>query len=356
MQETQLLLVQWQTMTAELAFQIVAVFGLGLAWLSVVPGTGGATHQRMVFTAVAAVARVLGLLWLIVLAIAWPPLLERTGNVLGPMLLVLVLALLITEGVTYRLAQHPNPATSQVAGFFMVLSYTAVLLLVVLAETWFNDPAGATMVDGRFQVVQWGDVVRATGFLSSALATALAAVVFAAVWVQTGCRGAGQASSAGWPSGLRAVLTALAMACLVGLLWLVSRSAPPDARFEVLLMQGGFDTVDAVVVRATFALWLLLMAGLLVGMVERTSASRWLLILRRTCVVAAPLFWGVAWWQINGRWQQTTVAGLPVADLVSTQPVWVLALGCLLVMVVVAVAAGRMRRVLMSPAWELAIR
>lgn len=265
------------------------------------------------------------------------------------MLLALVLSLLITEAVIYRAAQCTQPAIRQLAGVLVALGYSLALLLVVLAQSWLSEPAGATLVDGRFQVIQWAEVVRTAGFLQGALATALAAVVFAAVWVQRGgaLTGAGWSVSVPWPAAWRAVLTALAMACLVGLLWLVSRAAPPSTPFEVALMQGGFDTPESLVVRATFVLWVLTMAGLLVGMIDRLPSSQLLLVLKRAPLVTTPMLWGLGWWQINGRWQQSTLAGLPVADLVSTQPVWVLSVGCLLVAVVVAVAMwswrGRLR-------------
>ena len=350
MQETQLLLVQGQTLIAAIAFQVVAVFGLGLAWLSVLRGASDLADRRSAFTRVAALARALGILWLVVLVTAWPPLLERTGNVLGPMLLAVVLALLVTEGLVWRLAQGKHAKARQVAGVCVALAYTAALLLVVLAQSWLAKPAGATLIDGRFQVALWADVLHHTGFMSAALATVLAGVVFSAAWVQSGASWLPGTDSQRPSSGFRAVLTALAVASLVGLLWLVTRSWPASTPFEVTLMQGGFDTVNAVVVRATFVLWLLTIAGLLVGLMDRPSmhanqpAGSLKSFVRRAPVITAPLLWVLAWWQINGRDPQATLADLPVADLVSTQPVWVLAFGCALVATMVVIAAWSLRR------------
>lgn len=350
MQEIQLLLVQLQTLAAEMAFQIVAVLGLGLVWLAVAFDATRLTERDLagmvVCRRVASIARALGLLWLIVLVTAWPPLLERTGNVLGPMLLMLVLVLLITEGVVWRAAQSKKAVFRQVAAVAVALAYTATLALVVLAQSWMNTPTGAEFVDGRLQVVQWAALVSNGGFARAALATLLAAVVLAAAWVQFGAPVVGNSSgsalnnssnsgsSPSLPNNWRVVLNALAMAAAVGLLWLATQAMPDTAPFYVTLMQGASDSVQAIWVRLTFVSWLLTMAALVIGLTRPQPTQRSRLLLHKLPVITAPLFWGLVYWQISGRWSQSTVAGLPVADLVSTQPVWVLAFGCLLVIAV----------------------
>ena len=360
MQEIQLLLVQLQTLAAEMAFQIVAVLGLGLVWLAVAFDATRLTERDLagmvVCRRVASIARALGLLWLIVLVTAWPPLLERTGNVLGPMLLMLVLVLLITEGVVWRAAQSKRTIFRQVATIAVALAYTATLALVVLAQSWMNTPTGAEFVDGRLQVMQWAALVSNSGFAQAALATVLASVVLAAAWVQFGApvvgnslgNALGNPSSSGsspslpqpslpkpsLPNNWRVVLNALAMAAAVGLLWLATQAMPDTTPFYVTLMQGASDSVQAIWVRLIFVSWLLTMAALVIGLTKPQPTQRSRALLRKLPVITAPLFWGLVYWQISGRWSQSTVAGLPVADLVSTQPVWVLAFGCLLVIAV----------------------
>ena len=339
MQETQLLLVQWQTIAAQMAFQVVAVLGLGLAWLTVVLGAGQIASAQSAFTRVASIARSLGLLWLIVLAAAWPALLERTGNVLGPMLLAIVVVLLITEAVIYRAAQVRALSFRRLAGVAVALAYSLALALVVLAESWMNTPAGAALVDGRFQVVRWLDLIQTTGFVQAYAATLLAALVLVVSWVQYGAPITGVGSET-VSSRVRTPLTALAMAALVALLWLLTQSLPQSASFYGVLMGQAGDSAASLLVRLTLVLWLLTMAGLLVSLTDRQFqlSNRTLGGLMKMPIVTAPLFWVLAWWQINGAAKHATVAGLPVADLVSTQPVWVLAIGCLLVGGVVLVA------------------
>ncbi|HEY7804409.1 MAG TPA: hypothetical protein VIC30_08270, partial [Orrella sp.] len=130
------------------------------------------------------------------------------------------------------------------------------------------------------------------------------------------------------------VLNALAMAAAVSLLWLATQAMPETAPFYVTLMQGASDSVQAIWVRLTFVSWLLTMAALVIGLTRPQPKQRSRALLHKLPVITAPLFWGLVYWQISGRWSQSTVAGLPVADLVSTQPVWVLAFGCLLVITV----------------------
>jgi len=339
MQETQLLLVQLQTVVAQIAFQVVAALGLGLAWLTVALGAGQIANAQSAFTRVASIARSLGLLWLIVLATAWPVLLERAGNVLGPLLLATVVLLLITEAVIYRAAQTLPTSVRRLAGVAVALAYSLALALVVLAESWMNMPAGATLVDGRFQVVQWTDLIETAGFIEVYAATVLAALVLAAAWVQYGASVTGMGAETG-PGRVRVPLTALAMAALVALLWLVAQTMPVSATFYTVLMGESGDVAQSLTVRLTLVLWLLTMAGLLVSLTDRQfqlSNRKWL-ALTRMPMVTASIFWALAWWQINGSGQRTTVAGLPVLDLVSTQPVWVLALGCVLVAGAVLVA------------------
>ena len=339
MQETQLLLVQLQTIVAQIAFQVVAVLGLGLAWLTVVLGAGQIANAQSAFTRVASIARSLGLLWLIVLASAWPVLLERTGNVLGPLLLTTVVVLLITEAVIYRAAQTLPTPLRRLAGVAVALAYSLALALVVLAESWMNMPTGAALVDGRFQVVQWTDLIETAGFVEVYAATLLAALVLAAAWVQYGAAVTGEGCELG-SARVRVPLTALAMAALVALLWLVAQTMPVSATFYSVLMGESGDSAASLLVRLTLVLWLLTMAGLLVSLTDRQFqlSNRTLGGLMKMPIVTAPLFWVLAWWQINGAAKHATVAGLPVADLVSTQPVWVLAIGCLLVGGVVLVA------------------
>ena len=339
MQETQLLLVQLQTIVAQIAFQVVAVLGLGLAWLTVVLGAGQIANAQSAFTRVASIARSLGLLWLIVLASAWPVLLERTGNVLGPLLLTTVVVLLITEAVIYRAAQTLPTPLRRLAGVAVALAYSLALALVVLAESWMNMPTGAALVDGRFQVVQWTDLIETAGFVEVYAATLLAALVLAAAWVQYGAAVTGEGCELG-SARVRVPLTALAMAALVALLWLVAQTMPVSATFYSVLMGESGDSAASLLVRLTLVLWLLTMAGLLVSLTDRQfqlSNRKWL-ALTRMPMVTASIFWALSWWQINGSGQRTEVAGLPVLDLVSTQPVWVLAIGCVLVAAVVLVA------------------
>jgi cytochrome bd-type quinol oxidase subunit 1 len=152
MQEIQLLLVQSQTTLAQLAFELMALLGLGLVWLLVAlgPQSPWANAWRSLFSLVARLTIGLGLLWLPVMVSAWPPLLERTGNVLGPMIAGLVAVMLVTETLAYRLAQHPSHGLRSMAAWLTAIGFSLAFALVLLAQSWMREPMGAALIDGRY--------------------------------------------------------------------------------------------------------------------------------------------------------------------------------------------------------------
>jgi hypothetical protein len=354
MQEIQLLLVQSQTTLAQLAFELMALLGLGLVWLLVAlgPQSPWANAWRSLFSRVARLTIGLGLLWLTVMVSAWPPLLERTGNVLGPMIAGLVAVMLVTETLAYRLAQHPSHVLRSMAAWLTAIGFSLAFALVLLAQSWMREPMGAALIDGRYQVIEWSAIVQAQAFSRALLATAFSAALLLAVlaqWsVQTPNHGVTGSiitlsSTALSTTGQRA-MTGIGVAGLLGLLWLLNQAVGGQLNPTT---QGTQTLYDALLygaanwpLRLTFVLWLVTLAGLVVGLGSAGDTRKIAAWITRLPVISAPLLWLGAWWQLFISPQPSLTAGLPLADLVSMLPAWALAAGLALVALVVVLSFG----------------
>ncbi len=364
MQEIQLLLAQSQTTLAQLAFELMALLGMGLVWWLVAlgPQSPCATAWRSLFGLVARLTIGLGLLWLTVMASAWPPLLERTGNVLGPMIAGLVAVMLVTETLAYRLASRPDHGVRSVADWLTAIGFSLAYALVLLAQSWMREPVGTALIDGRYQVIEWSAIVQAQAFSRALLATAFSAALLLGVLVQWsvqtpnhGVTGSSTAQSTTAQStialstmalstaGQRA-MTGLGVAGLLGWLWLLSQAVGgqlnPATQSTQTLYEALLYGAANWPLRVTFVLWLVTLAGLVVGLGSAGDTGKIAAWITRVPVISAPLLWLGAWWQLFILPQQSLTAGLPLADLVSMQPAWALAAGLALVGLVVVLSFG----------------
>lgn len=341
MQEIQLILAQAQTVLVQLAFQISAVLGLGLAWLLVAIGVDSvhSSPWRELFKRVARTTLVLGLVWLVVLATAWPPLLERVGNVLGPVLGVAVAVVLLVESIVARAMRAASRWLQSVATFLTAAGYSLALAAVVVAESWMREPVGAALIDGRFLVIDWQELLANEVFVKAILATLLGALTLLAglmQWVNQ----PKPSMSLTLPGVWRRAVTALGLASSVGLLWLVSSTVGANTlgAFYDSVLQASNDPMGAIsawLLRVLLVLWIVTAAGLVVSLAQSTGTSDLARVISRIPLVSAPLLWCLTWWQLNIQAQASLVSGLPVADLVSGEPTLVLAAGLVLIGAVV---------------------
>ncbi|UOD51321.1 hypothetical protein [Orrella daihaiensis] len=344
MQEIQLLLVQTQTVAAQLAFQMCASFGLALAWLVVALGLvrhSAAPAWRGLFALIARLGVALGLLWLVVLSIAWPPLLERTGNVLGPMVAGLAAISILTEVLAARLARSTHPRFKAVAHGLTALGMSLALGLALLLQAWLLDPTGVALVDGRYQIIEWSQMFDSRWFMQGLLAAVFGAVLLLAAWLQApGARE--RLTVLALPDDWQRALSALGIAALLGLMWLVSRSVGAELNpvtqttqtlYEALLSGSGHWPL-----RLLFVLWALTLAGLVSRLAASTRTSVAAARLLKLSLFAAPLMWLLVYWQLFGKANLSQLAGLPVKDLVSMQPLVALGFGLVLVVMVLGAA------------------
>lgn len=133
----------------------------------------------------------LGLLLPVLIQIGtlWPSLLERIGNVAGPLVAFGLVSLFLFKSMfmgTLLYGQRRVSARMHVMSALGVaagMSFTAFWALVLWS--WMLSPDGATLIDGRFQVYHWPDVI-INPLLPSHLMLFLGFGVLAAGWLMIG--------------------------------------------------------------------------------------------------------------------------------------------------------------------------
>ena len=119
----------------------------------------------------------------------WPSLLERIGNVAGPLVAFGLVSLFLFKSIfmgTLLYGQRRVSARLHVIcalGVAIGMSITAFWALVL--GSWMLSSDGATLIDGRFQVYHWPDVIL-NPLLTSHLVLFLAFGFLAAGWLMVG--------------------------------------------------------------------------------------------------------------------------------------------------------------------------
>ncbi|MEI8402056.1 MAG: cytochrome ubiquinol oxidase subunit I [Alcaligenaceae bacterium] len=109
----------------------------------------------------------------------WPELIERTGNVAGPLLAFGLTTFFVTKSLFMGVVLFGQRRVSAKAHFFAVLmvalGLTLTLFWAVVLHTWAQAPLGAGLIDGRYQVYGWNEIIltpfvlwRSLGFIAGA--------------------------------------------------------------------------------------------------------------------------------------------------------------------------------------------
>jgi len=93
----------------------------------------------------------------------WPALIERTGNVAGPLLAFGLTTFFVTKslfmGVVLFGQRRVSPKAHFSAVFMVALGLTLTLFWAVVLHTWAQAPIGAGLIDGRYQVYDWSEII-----------------------------------------------------------------------------------------------------------------------------------------------------------------------------------------------------
>jgi cytochrome d ubiquinol oxidase subunit I len=109
----------------------------------------------------------------------WPELIERTGNVAGPLLAFGLTTFFVTKslfmGVVLFGQRRVSPKAHFLAVLMVALGLTLTLFWAVVLHTWAQAPLGAGLIDGRYQVYGWNEIIltpfvlwRSLGFVAGA--------------------------------------------------------------------------------------------------------------------------------------------------------------------------------------------
>src|SRR5690606_19484101 len=100
---------------------------------------------------------------LIQLGSLWPGLMDKIGNVAGPLIGFGVLSVFILKscflGVMLFGQRRVSAGAHTLAVFMVALGQAATLFWVLALQSWVQTPAGATLIDARYQVYDWRAVI-----------------------------------------------------------------------------------------------------------------------------------------------------------------------------------------------------
>lgn len=100
---------------------------------------------------------------LLELGVLWPALLERAGNVLGPLIAIGITTLFIIKSIFLSVmffGQRRVSARAHVLSVAMVaLGLTATIFWGLVLVSWTHTPVGATLIDGRYLVTDWAELI-----------------------------------------------------------------------------------------------------------------------------------------------------------------------------------------------------
>jgi len=100
---------------------------------------------------------------LLELGILWPGLVERIGNVMGPLIAFGITTLFVIKSVFLGVmffGQRRVSATAHVLSVGMVaLGLTLTIFWGLVLVSWTHTPTGASLVDGRYLVTDWMELI-----------------------------------------------------------------------------------------------------------------------------------------------------------------------------------------------------
>jgi len=161
--------------TASLSFlALFMALAFALAWLLLffklrAHGTGqaGWTAAYRFWVRIFALSFVLalaaGLPVLIQLGSLWPGLMDKIGNVAAPLIGFGVLSVFVLKscflGVMLFGQRRVSNWVHTFAVFMVAVGQAAALFWVLVLQSWVQTPAGATLIDARYRVLDWQEVI-----------------------------------------------------------------------------------------------------------------------------------------------------------------------------------------------------
>ena len=95
--------------------------------------------------------------------IIWPALMERAGNVAGPIIACGITTLFVTKSVFFGVMlfgqRRVSPLSHLISVLMVSLGLTATVFWEVVLQSWSHIPLGTILVEGRLQVEDWIEII-----------------------------------------------------------------------------------------------------------------------------------------------------------------------------------------------------
>ncbi len=188
---------------------------------------------------------------LLELGILWPSLMERIGNVAGPLIAFGITTLFVIKSVFLGVmffGQRRVTASAHVFSVCMVaLGLTLTIFWEVVLQSWTHTPTGAFLIDGLYQVEDWAQVILnpslnwyALLFVAGAFLAVGCLLIAVAAW-QAGRRPLEDSERLTYRVGIIVIMLAasLQLVALDGSMRLLAREQPITAAAAMGIWQTG---------------------------------------------------------------------------------------------------------------------
>lgn len=157
-----------------LAFFLFPVLAVALAWFLAFlrwreyrGGSQGWMSVYLFWARVFSIVLVLAVLTalplLLQFGITWPGLMPRVGSIASPLLAAGLVGLLLLKFCGLRVMLHRRELVSArlhlLSVIWVACCLTLLLLCLVVYQAWTHSPVGTTLVDGRYQVDDWRQIL-----------------------------------------------------------------------------------------------------------------------------------------------------------------------------------------------------
>lgn len=100
---------------------------------------------------------------LVEFGVLWPALMERAGNVAGPIVACGITTVFVTKSVFFGVMlfgqRRVSPSAHLASVFMVALGLTATVFWEVVLQSWSHVPSGTVLVEGRLRVQDWIEVI-----------------------------------------------------------------------------------------------------------------------------------------------------------------------------------------------------
>jgi cytochrome bd-type quinol oxidase subunit 1 len=122
----------------------------------------------------------LGFLTIVEMSVVWPTMIERMGNVFGPLMFFAVVIFVVLKSTALDVMLFGKQRASLVqyrwAMWIVLLGLALVAHFIIVFDSWTRQPAGTMMIDGRYRIYEWLELFTQPGALIQSLEFFLQAI------------------------------------------------------------------------------------------------------------------------------------------------------------------------------------